>query len=121
VIERISHALIDGGRNHLVVIGDLPQQFAVGRLFHVFIGKAGDLFVAVQYQSDFVAARDLFQLGREFIRLPISKVSRKNQVVSAFLHGTLGDIHVAGLVGLPRLAILAGMETAALRICAVSP
>src|SRR6059036_1231952 len=43
-------------------------------------------------------AADLFQRGQQFIRLPISKVSRKNQVVSAFLHGTLGDIHVTRLV-----------------------
>src|SRR5439155_9762130 len=41
-------------------------------------------------------AADLFQRGEQFIRLAISKVMRKNQVVSTFLHRTLGDIHVAG-------------------------
>ena len=37
-------------------------------------------------------AADVVQRGQEFIRLTISKVMRKHQVVSAFLHGTLGDV-----------------------------
>ena len=47
-----------------MIVGDFPQQLATRSGLHVFIAKAGDFLIPVQYQPDPVASTAFFEKDR---------------------------------------------------------
>src|SRR3981081_2149501 len=47
VLQHHGRAMVDGRRDRLVSIGHLPQDFAVGRLLDIVVGKPRNLLMAI--------------------------------------------------------------------------
>ncbi len=54
-------AVIDGRGDGLECVGDFPEDFAAGGAFDVFVGEAGNFFVAVEHDAEAVAAGAFFE------------------------------------------------------------
>ena len=53
--------MVNGRRDCLKRVGNLPQHFALCGFFHVFVGKAGNLLEAIDNHPQAVAARSLLE------------------------------------------------------------
>lgn len=54
-------SVIDGRRDYLIGVGDLPQNLAIRDLLDVFLGESGNLFIAVQNNPQTIAPCPFFQ------------------------------------------------------------
>src|ERR1700722_1943578 len=53
--------MVDGRRDGLKGVGNLPKNFAVGRMFDVALVEAGDFLIAIQHHAHAVAAGTFFE------------------------------------------------------------
>src|SRR6185437_511759 len=60
-LEGNRNSLVDRGCDRLVVVGNLPQQFAAGSFFNILVGEAGNLFETVKDDAYAIARRAIFQ------------------------------------------------------------
>ena len=60
-LKRQRSAFIDRRGDRLEVIGNLPQQLAVGGFLDIFIGKSGNFFIAIENDSNPIASRAVFE------------------------------------------------------------
>src|ERR1039458_8777448 len=56
-------SLVDRGSDELEVVGNLPEHFATGGLFDIFVGEAGNFLVAIEHDPQAVTASALLQKG----------------------------------------------------------
>src|SRR5258706_9883622 len=54
-------ALVNRGCDNLKIVGQLPEHLAVGGFLHILVGKAGNLLVAVEHDSQTIAAGSVLQ------------------------------------------------------------
>ena len=77
-------SLVNRGANQLEVIRDLPKYLAIGGLLDIFIGKARDLFIAVEHHAQTVASGAFLQ--ETDARGPRSTVKPRRSGPPAKLH-----------------------------------
>src|ERR1035441_9032537 len=63
-------SLVDSGSHELEVVGDLPEHFATGGLFDIFVGEAGNFLVAIEHDPQAVMAGALLKKGVNPSRTP---------------------------------------------------